>query len=432
MNFKTFFFFFIILFSFYQDFPLSNIFGEIARTPIVFCLPIFFIYFVLNPSIKLSKYSKYFMLYTLYLILISIIHIVFLAITKQKIYFLQENILLKCLKMIMYPFIIFIYYQFIYSFLNKNESRFNILFKVLTSLKIILVLYMIFEIYYLKTNYPFMSFLHSSNNKYWRIRLITYEESWIGSIVTIISFTTIYLSRYLDKNRATKLLTLFISIFFIICYTFYSESKGYLLLFLVSVLPLLIKSLYVNKKTRNFLFIGIGFVILTGIYVFFSLYNKVSEQLYSSITFGTRFGSYVAVANNFIYHPFGVGFGSHLHYYTDSIRTIIESPLMINFNLNEIKQYLQTTKSLSAKTYFFNNLVFGGIPFLLFYYLFFIRRYYSIAKIQADNLSLIKIPLIFIILSSFVYITLEIKYEVWFFLAFIDVLSNKFKNKRIE
>jgi hypothetical protein len=432
MKLREIFLFIILLFTVYQDFPLKNVFGEIARSPIVFCLPIFGLYFVLNPKIKLSQYSKYFLLYILYIIVVTLIHLFFLIITNQEIYFLGENILIKAIKMAIYPLVAFVYYQFVYTFLNKNENRFNILFKILFALEVLLVIYMIFEVYYSKTPHPFMTFLHSSNDKYWRIRLLTFEESWIGTVITIISFTTIYLSIYLNKSARIKRLVLFTSIFFIGYYTIKSESKGYMLLFLVSTLPMLIKSLYLNKKTRNLLIVSGAFIFISGVYVFFSLEHYVSEQLYTSVSFGTRFSSYLAAIKNFIYHPFGVGWGPHLYYYTNSLRSVIESTEMSNFNLGEVKGYLETSKSLSSKTYFFNNLVYGGVPFLLFFYLFFIKRIFTLSKIKAKHLMLLKIPLLFIILSSFLYVTFEIKYEVWFFLAFVDVLSNKLKNQSFE
>jgi hypothetical protein len=102
---------------------------------------------------------------------------------------------------------------------------------------------------------------------------------------------------------------------------------------------------------------------------------------------------------------------------------------MNKYELGEVRNYLITSRNLSTKTYFFDNLIFGGIAFCLFYYLFFIRRYLYLFKIKDKNLSFIKIPLLYIILSSLLYVTFNIKFEVWFFLAFVDVLRTKL-NKR--
>ena len=163
--------------------------------------------------------------------------------------------------------------------------------------------------------------------------------------------------------------------------------------------------------------------MIFGFYVFSILYDTILSQLYYSITFGTRFSSYLACLNNFVYNPFGVGWGPYLNYYLESLTSVVESSTMSSFELREVKGYLTTTKNLSSKTYFFDNLVFGGIFFLLFFYLFFLKRYFIFSKIKSSSLAFIRIPLLYIILSSIVYVTFAIKYEIWFFLAFIDIRS---------
>ncbi|MDG1384969.1 MAG: hypothetical protein P8P50_05460 [Flavobacteriaceae bacterium] len=430
MNLRSFFLFFILILSVYQDFPLVNVFGEIARSPIVFLTPLLLLYLLKNSKIQISVYTKYLIFYILYLIIITIIYLLWIFITKQQLFFLGENIVTKSMKMAVYPLTILIYYQFIYTFLNKDTTRFETLFKSMLALEIFLIIYLVFETYYSKTLEIFMPYLHSNEDKYWRIRLLSLEESWVGSIITIVTFTTIYLSIYLNKHNKTKLFVLSLSIFFILYYTIRSESKGYMLIFLLSTLPLVIKYFYNNKKIRKFLFLGTTVLVIFGFYVFSILYDTILSQLYYSITFGTRFSSYLACLNNFVYNPFGVGWGPYLNYYLESLTSVVESSTMSSFELREVKGYLTTTKNLSSKTYFFDNLVFGGIFFLLFFYLFFLKRYFIFSKIKSSSLAFIRIPLLYIILSSIVYVTFAIKYEIWFFLAFIDVLGAKLKSEK--
>lgn len=430
MNLRNVFLFFILLISVYQDFPLVNVFGEIARSPMVFLTPLLLLYLLKNSKIQISVYTKYLIFYILYLITITTIYLLWVLITKQQLSFLGENIIIKSVKMAIYPLTILIYYQFIYTFLSKDDTRFESLFKAMLALEFFLIIYLLFETHYSKTLEIFMPYLHSNENKYWRIRLLTLEESWVGSILTIVTFTTIYLSIYLNKNKRTKVLVLTLSIFFILYYTIRSESKGYMLIFLLSTLPLVIKYFYNNKKIRKFLFLGSSVLVIFGFYISLTLYNTILSQLYSSITFGTRFSSYLACLNNFVFNPFGVGWGPSLNYYVESLRNVVESPIMSPFELREVKGYLTTTKNLSSKTYFFDNLIFGGVFFLLFFYLFFVKRYFIFSKMKLSSLSFIKIPLIYIILSGIVYVTFNIKYEIWFFLAFIDVLVTKLKSEQ--
>ena len=111
MNLRSFFLFFILILSVYQDFPLVNVFGEIARSPIVFLTPLLLLYLLKNSKIQISVYTKYLIFYILYLIIITIIYLLWIFITKQQLFFLGENIVTKSMKMAVYPLTILIYYR---------------------------------------------------------------------------------------------------------------------------------------------------------------------------------------------------------------------------------------------------------------------------------------------------------------------------------
>lgn len=417
MNIRIFALFFVLLISIYQDFPLINYFGEIARTPVIFVTPFLLLYFLKNKKIYVSEYSKIFIIYILYLILISCIYTIFVVLKKQTIYIFDENILIKNIKMLIYPLCALLFYLFIYNFLKRTKNL-NQIFTPVYGIQILLIVLLLFEAYYYKTTELFLPYLHSNYDKYWRIRLLTMESSWSGSVVVVFTFLPIFLANFLDKKKSTKSLVLITSIFFFTYYTLHSESKGYLLLVLISLLPMLINYIYKNKKTRNLLYISIIPIFVIGFFVFSYLKQNIEEQLYTSITFGTRFTSYLASLNTFIFNPFGIGFGPYLDIYTSYIEYITNVEFMQKFDLGEVKQYLTTSKSLSSKTYFFDHLVFGGLAFLLFFYKFFVKRYFKLAAIQGSYI--LRIVLIYLTLSGVFYLTFNIKYEVWFFLAFLD------------
>ena len=69
--------FLVLLSSIYQDFPLINTYGELARSPVVFFTPFMLMYLGLFKRIFISQYVKVFMLYIAYLIVISVIFTVF-------------------------------------------------------------------------------------------------------------------------------------------------------------------------------------------------------------------------------------------------------------------------------------------------------------------------------------------------------------------
>ena len=130
----------------------------------------------------------------------------------------------------------------------------------------------------------------------------------------------------------------------------------------------------------------------------------------------------------FLKHPFGVGWSGFVYFYPEEIRNSLDSSLMNGLNLSEIKVYMGTTKNLSTKTEFFDSLIYGGIGFLYFYYNVIIRKYKEISKIKNPVFFPVKVSLLFSILAGLTYINYTIKYEVWFLLAFIDVIQNKYNN----
>lgn len=422
---KTVVFFVVLLMALYQDFPLVNVFGEIARSPIIFLTLPMLIYILMHQKLILSKYTRYFMYYIFYVFIVSLVFIPIVYYLNGSFLIIKENIILKAIKLFVYPVSILIFYQFVYMLFNSGKNSFNYFFNALFSLQVLFAVYLFFEVIFLKKETIFASFLHSDNLKYYRVRLLTLEESWIGTVLTIFIFIPIFLANYLEKPKKIKQRIYVLSTFIFLYYTFFSESKGYLLLIVVSVLPMTIQYMYSHKKLRMFLFVGSPVFIVLAIFVVVILQQNIDEQLHTSITFGTRFTSYLASLKVFITHPFGIGWSGFIYYYPEAIRDIINTSWVSTLNLQEIKGYLITTKALSTKTDFFDNLMYGGFGFIVFFYKFFVKRYFFFSKFRDTNFFFIKVPLLFCILAGLIYITFYIKYEVWFLMAFLDVLQSQ-------
>jgi len=421
---------FIVLFaSVYQDFPLVNVFGELARTPIVFMSIPMGIYLLFSNKVYISKYNSYMILYLIYLAVISVAYVSFVIIYTDSAEFLGENLIIKAVKMAVYPVVIIIYYQFIYTWLNNGDDKFTALLYALIGLEVFITLYLIVESLNLGSGY-FLTAIHASKNSYWRIRLLTYEESWVGSILTILIFVPVFLVSYLHKPKILRNFVYGLSAFLLVYYTFRSQSKGYLLLILISILPLAIKKLYDNKETRKLLIFAVPVFLIAGIGVYFSLAEIIAKSWYTSGSFGTRFGSYMGALNIFVYNPFGVGLGSFIYFFANAITDILRSEMFSGLVLSELMGYRATTQALSTKTYFFDHLIIGGVGFLVFFYYFFIKRYIFFSRIKRRDIIFIIIPLVFVILGGIVYFTYDIKYDVWFLLAFTDVLQKKLMNKQ--
>lgn len=420
--------FLVLLSSVYQDFPLINTYGELARSPIVFFTPFMLLYLGLFKRIFISHYVKVFMLYIFYLIVLSIIFTVFFILRVEAFSLFEENVLIKTIKMSLYPLVSIVLYLFIFNYLKSNDNFIFSLAKQIYFIQLLLLTILIIEWTQLSDGYTIFHYLHSSQRLYWRIRLLTLESSWSGSIAVVFSLLPVY---FVNQNilKYKKNLVFLTSFSFLVLYSISSESKGYLLLFMISILPNLAKT--INKSQyRKYILPAIiaGVFVLSA--VFANLYDNIVEQFYTSITFGTRFSSYIASARVLVFHPFGVGLGPYIYYYTESIKAVIDTGWMNVFNLNEISGYLITTNALSTKTYFFDQLMFGGIGFLIFFHQFFYLRYKRLTK--DPSAGTLKIILIFLILSGMLYITYHVKYEVWIFLAIIDYLETNKEHKIVK
>ncbi len=429
---KTLLFFIVLLLALYQDFPLVNFFGEIARSPIIFLTIPMLVYILMYQKLILSKYTRYLIYYIIYVLIISLLFIPIVYYNNGSLVALKANIIVKMIKLFVYPLCILIFYQFAYLLFSKEKNSFNYFFNALFSLQILITFYLFFEVIFLKRETIFASFLHSDNLKYYRVRLFTYEESWVGTVLTFFIFIPIFLVNYLERPKKIKRRVYFISAFIFLYYTLFSESKGYLLLIIISVLPMTIKYMYNHNKLKKVFLIGSPIFLLLIIFVLVILQKNIDDQFHSSITFGTRLTSYLSSLKVFITHPFGVGWSGFIYYYPEAIRDVISTSWVSTLNLQEIKGYLTTTKALSTKTEFFDNLMYGGIGFLIFFYQFFIKRYFFFSKFSHPNFFFIKVTLLFCTLAGVIYITFYIKYEVWFLMAFLDVLQSRLNNKKLR
>lgn len=417
-------FFLMILFlATYQDSPLMNNFGEIARSPIVFFSPFMLIYILSHKKIIFSKYLSYWISYLIYLFFLSMACLYLIKILNGSLEVFYENLLIKTLKMLVYPIVGIVFYQFIYVVLKQLKNPLYVVFHALLLLQLFTIVWLIFEIYFLKKPISFMSFIHANPIKYWRVRLWTLEESWTGTILILLTFFPVYFLYKLNLYRWKRALTVTASVIIFISYVIVSESKGFLVLVMICVLPLAFQFIKKHKYLRRISFILAGLILTLFVVAIINLRDVMFDQFNNSITFGTRFTSIYAAVDVFLHSYIGVGYSGFVYFYPQSIETAMNSGVFDGFNLQEIKAYLSTTKALSTKSEFFDNLIFGGIVYLYFFYKFFIQRYYNLSKIAKQETYFLRIPLLFIILAGIIYITYHIKYEVWLFLAFLDFVQ---------
>lgn len=417
-------FFLMILFlATYQDFPLMNNFGEIARSPIVFLSPFMLVYILSHKKVIFSKYLSYWISYIIYLFFLSMACLYLIKLINGSLDVFYENLAVKTLKMLVYPIVGIVFYQFIYVVLKQFKHPLYVVFHALLLLQLFTICWLSLEIYFLKKPVEFLSFIHAQPGKYWRVRLWTLEESWTGTILILLTFFPIFFLYKLKLFKWKRVLTIFASLAIFISYVLVSESKGFLVLVMICVLPLAFQFIKKHKYLRKISFILAGVILALFVVAVINLRDVMFDQFNNSITFGTRFTSIYAAVDVFLHSFIGVGYSGFVNFYPQAIEAAMNSGVFDQFNLQEIKAYLSTTKALSTKSEFFDNLIFGGVVYLYFFYKFFIQRYNDLLKIVKQEIYFLKIPLLFIILAGIIYITYHIKYEVWLFLAFLDFMK---------
>jgi len=422
----------VIFAAIYQDFPLHNFIGEIGKSPVILLVPFMLVYILSNRTIKFSNYTVYYLKYLLYSFIISGVFLLISYIDNKTLVILDENIIIKTVKMSVYPIVIFILYQFFYSYLSNNFNKIKNLFSAVYLTQLFLTLFLTVEIYFLKTAEIFLPIIHTISKKYWRVRLLTPEESWTGTILITFIFLPIFLVHYLKIKGFWRWMVYLQSSYLFLAYSVVSESKGFLLLVLLSILPLTLSYLKQNKYLRSAFIVAIVLLVGVGGYLGFVLREIIIDQITTSGTFGTRFSSVITSLTVFVLCPLGVGWSGFVTYYPQVLEYILESSIVDQFNLQEIRGYLSTTKALSTKSAFLDELMFGGIFFLIFFYRFYIKRYQTLSKIADLDFYFLRIPLAFAVMAGIVYITYHVKYDVWIFLAIADVFEKKYNLNKNE
>lgn len=425
----------IVLFlSIYQDFFTFEYFGEIAKTPIVFLTPFFLLYEALSINkgkLFVSKYQKYFIIYYCIVFLVTIFYFVLIYFKYWSFEVLGENVIMKAIRLAVYPLVYFLFYRFIINFLRNDPQNLKILFNAVYFNQLILIIVLLLELPAIKDGVSAISFFHPEEYKYWRVRLLTMEASWAGPVTLIFSLTPILLLGFVEVNKWFKRCIILTSVSFLLIFFIYNSSKGFIICFVLGIVAYVIR--YVIKRGIKPIYI-FGFLFLSIIPLLnfqdqiIYIYENIGQE--KTTTFGTRFVSYLAGIKTFFTNPMGTGFGGLTAIYPRNIEYFVDVASQ-NLNTAEIKQYLSSPRALSTKTYFFDQLIFGGVFFLLFFFMFFVNRLFWIKKIMFENFYMMYsyIILICIILSGITYLTFHIKYEIWFFLALIDFIENKYKNR---
>jgi hypothetical protein len=148
---------------------------------------------------------------------------------------------------------------------------------------------------------------------------------------------------------------------------------------------------------------GLLLVLLPlGLSLIWLIPNLFPEESFAiSGTVPTRFSMILCALITVTHHPFGVGLPGFLpavgRYLPDAMVTV-ESYSPVPLNFGEVSGYLTSADTVSTKTFFFDQLMRFGVPFVLLFVIFIIKL---LKRLNAER----QIVLLIAILASTVAIT---------------------------
>jgi hypothetical protein len=420
-------FYTLLIFSTYQDFFLVNNIGEIARGGIIIFIPIFIFFEIINmwkSRIIITEIQKFLILFSFGSLLVGLIYSFILHL--NGVYFVfGESLFLKQFKGFIYLFVIFLYVRHIYFILSKigeMKKISNIFFVVNVTLIILLIIEY--------RSIPFaLDFLHSTNEAYYRIRLLTRESSYTGTIWVIYFFLSLYLTRY--NSKLFRIIYYIVYLVGFILFIILSGSKGFIIIFIITLAIIIIYNII---RTINQFSLKQYFLLIIVLLAFISTFGYTFEYLQYSFksdlndytSFATRITTIVAAFKIFLLNPFGIGLGNIVYFLPNEL--LNSSYIVNNFfikyfglhlNFNEIYSLVNSDYGLSIKSGLLQWLVYGGILFI--YLLYIMIRFTFSVSLSSKFFVLINV---FVWFSLLTFIGFEGKYEIWFWISFLEWYKN--------
>ena len=371
-----------------------------------------------------SRLHTYLFGFILYLAVVSLVYIL-IQYLNGAYSFGSEDLLGKCIKVLIYFLLIFLYVRHIQLVVSKIGRPGTVCGCFLAAVTALLAIMSV----ELATMPNALTFLHSGDAPYWRVRLLTSESSTTGTIIVVYASILVYLSRYWSKLART--LTIIYAASFFLFYMFVTGSKGFMIVVALTFAVTMVQYLDFRKK-RNFVIL-VGAVLIMYLFVAnFSagLISSFSNDIENYTSTYTRMGTILIALITVLNHPFGVGTGAYPIYFNQYLDYSVNLMSGLYYqlfgvsqiNVSELLQYSGSTKNLGVKSGFFQWFMFGGLLSLVFFYL--LGRDMII---KAKSSSILFLALVFT-LFSLLLVSLEIKYEIWLLFAFIGLLPGKGDN----
>lgn len=334
----------LVVMPIYNDSPLCSVLGYYGRSPVaivslVGCLGYLFHYRESIREIRCGQFLARLLRLCCYLVVINIIAALIWLVVGGQAKILGENIVVKEIKGIIIAVSICAYLLVIEN-LSAGITR-QLALKPFVTAFILLTIVAIVE---LATMPNAFTFLHYSQEAYWRPRLLSPESSTTSLQIIVYGGVTLYYGvTYLKKKHLFWILP---SISLLGAST---GSKSLMVSILVFA-AIVIGSKFRYLKSKSKLAIGLT-CCLIGIYLLITLTNYVISDFSKFTSIVSRSYSMVVGILLSVVFPFGMGNALYLHFYPQALRRlyhIIPSYL----NRSEINSWINATSdyAISAKS----------------------------------------------------------------------------------
>lgn len=276
-------------------------------------------------------------------------------------------------------------------FFNINKSFFPKRFDKVVLLSFYICLVGVFLVDIFDLSFFSSGFFHVDKIEQTRFRGLSYEPSMLA--LTIISLYLCYICIAKKEVR-------FIDLVLVFSLAFLIQSKGGILCLLLSFL-IAFKSVFYRLKRRYLIMFLIAF--LSSFAFLVSMFVLDFDKYTSTITRGTLL---LVPLMSLFHHPFGVGYFGFLdafHQYLPEAVNFSKSYINHEKGFREIDKYLiaKTDSSIGSKSFFLNNIIVFGWPFVVLYFYVLIRAIRKCREILRKDLEIL-VWFIFFSLTLFV------------------------------
>lgn len=363
----------------FQDLPLSDSIGTIARTPVFIIAPIIFCIILLKEQkLFLHTIPKYYLIYFGFTVFTSVIMmlITVLCFTNGTWNLYGEFFPIKLLKASQYTFFFFLFAYNAYTLIQKLSLQFVL--HVLQLTFFALVIYGVFEFF---IPYP-LQIIHATIVEEWKIRFVLTgpEPSTTMLLFACIAFSTIALRMYLNKN---VIITIIIAILTLTMLLAIASKSG--------VVFIVLSLLWVLRKNFTLKYFLISILITVPIVFYFI--NVILPELLSDIegftSFSTRTTTMLVAVKSLFIFPLGQGYGSYIVHFPKMLlpmNAFLSKVLQLPLMTYELEDMVSSGRYLGVKSGILQEVLYNGIAAIVFFYFVFKQYFGNIKRLSQKNL----------------------------------------------